>query len=1017
MNLPVNVRENLVIGKFCAHDKSSNLLLQMVACDKPGTNPCGEGGSYTGVLSSFSESCVDGSIEIRTTFSMSNELILYAAPITPDILRSAIRWVKKGEVENNDNQSHQLDVLFTEYVNALTQANIPNGTWEVLSEFIRDREWTGKLWGGEPVKFLSSVLTSGADENEKARLLRRYLVSNVCWQTKVAVFPTDSLHRFATLDMVVNDQVPENVPEEIKSKFHQFVKGLPVRECEGERIITSEILDPVLAINLVAPAIIDNDFLLSMKCSSASSQRFHASSTPHNAMNLLAIGLDQVVKNVFNGTDLYHLWVDENQTHGLLRVLQNLDRDTRDLKSDFIQILTGDGLLQDRVTTDTLDEFFDLGQPFNNQLRRFSDIYIHYWIIAMTTKFHAQLKEFVSHAPGLSNVVLGINLQKVSEMDLDSLLSMFPMKKLVKSESMVYSLEVVKATLELLLPEKETKTDPINGNVYENKECTAQENDFIRTLFFACLSKESFSSIANFASCRVPSSSVVEQQGPPSVEDASRTVRICLLIVSTISDFSHQLWRGGYFDSKTHKGSQCNKMSVESSYAMVLLSAIKHTYEYALMMGVNPVLGQDRPFTDQEAAEVRVVTDPNKWRFGERALKDPIIMFALDFFCQMMKHNRGAPEDKKKSEYKTYAAEMLDRSIRFDIPLDNLTVVNPDSDKTRIWLGQLSKGEKANLSMEINLSNANLAGVDLKPKVSLVEVIGNGEDPKYSTHRPCQHWKNFTSCKHLWNHLKQIKPSEDAAKSNANHDRTKNPVALPAPGDVQRKGVEELGERVRDEAVPAPQKNNTNENSIVEEGGSEPNSVPDNEDGLSTNNAKDNKESKIDAPTKPKPKVARLSVNKIFKTNILAVGKGIIGNLTTYPETVEELRPDQVNALAQGALEMLKCHSKLEHVKQQGKQRRLSATEQNGKNPYILDQAACNDRDGTIDLDENPRNSNDYERTSADDEELSQGYDPNWRAAYGKEEYLPDISNFHIDVTDPFIFEFTLKKQMNKMGR
>jgi hypothetical protein len=193
--------------------------------------------------------------------------------------------------------------------------------------------------------------------------------------------------------------------------------------------------------------------------------------------------------------------------------------------------------------------------------------------------------------------------------------------------------------------------------------------------------------------------------------------------------------------------------------------------------------------------------------------------------------------------------------------------------------------------------------------------------------------------------------------------------------------------------------------------------VPDNEDGLSTNNAKDNKESKIDAPTKPKPKVARLSVNKIFKTNILAVGKGIIGNLTTYPETVKELRPHQVNALAQGALEMLKCHSKLEHVKQQGKQRSLSATEQNGKNPFILDQAACNDRDGTIDLDENPRNSNDYERTSADDEELSQGYDPNWRAAYGKEEYLPDISNFHIDVTDPFIFEFTLKKQMNKMGR
>jgi hypothetical protein len=200
------------------------------------------------------------------------------------------------------------------------------------------------------------------------------------------------------------------------------------------------------SINLVAPAIIDNDFLLSMKCSSASSQSFHASSTPHNAMNLLAIGLDQVVKNVCNGTDLYHLWVDENQTHGLLRLLQNLDRENIHLKSDFIQILTGDGLLQDGVTKYTLSEFFDPSEPVNHQLKRFSIIYIHYWICAITTKFHAQLKEFVSRAARLSHVVLGINLQKVSEMDLDSLLLMFPMKKLVNSERYVYSLEVVKAT-------------------------------------------------------------------------------------------------------------------------------------------------------------------------------------------------------------------------------------------------------------------------------------------------------------------------------------------------------------------------------------------------------------------------------------------------------------------------------------------------------------------------------------------------------------------------------------------
>jgi hypothetical protein len=92
---------------------------------------------------------------------------------------------------------------------------------------------------------------------------------------------------------------------------------------------------------------------------------------------------------------------------------------------------------------------------------------------------------------------------------------------------------------------------------------------------------------------------------------------------------------------------------------------------------------------------------------------------------------------------------MLDKSIRFDIPLHNLTVVNTFKDKTMIWLGELSKGGKRTFSMEINLNSRNLAGVDLNANVSLVEVIGNGEDPEYLTHRPFQHWKNFTSCKHL----------------------------------------------------------------------------------------------------------------------------------------------------------------------------------------------------------------------------------------------------------------------------
>jgi hypothetical protein len=186
---------------------------------------------------------------------------------------------------------------------------------------------------------------------------------------------------------------------------------------------------------------------------------------------------------------------------------------------------------------------------------------------------------------------------------------------------------------------------------------------------------------------------------------------------------------------------------------------------------------------------------------------------------------------------------------------------------------------------------------------------------------------------------------------------------------------------------------------------------------LCTKNEKDNKESKIDADTKSKTNSSRFLVNELFKTSILKVGKEIFGDATTLPATVNKLPPEDVNALAQGALKMLQYHAVHQQGKQQGKQQRGSSTEQNGKNNYLLLEADCNEKDGTSNLDDHPCNSNDYESTSADDEEVNQSYDFNWRAVYGKKEYLPDIFNFHIDVTDPFIFECTLTKQINKLGR
>jgi hypothetical protein len=202
--MPTNMRVQLNLSKLVPVDNDDalkqNAMWNMVNCYDPMDSPVL--GSFSGVLASFQEGTSNVSTNLLPVYGLMDGLNLVAIPADKATIGNALKWLCGDDVSIDERSS--LQELCSQFLHHLNEMDIPNGSVDRLTEFIQRRTWDeNHLWGGTMAEFWKMV-TAAEDEREKWRILRVFIDSNMSWQTRLAFFAIDALHRGAVANMAFN---------------------------------------------------------------------------------------------------------------------------------------------------------------------------------------------------------------------------------------------------------------------------------------------------------------------------------------------------------------------------------------------------------------------------------------------------------------------------------------------------------------------------------------------------------------------------------------------------------------------------------------------------------------------------------------------------------------------------------------------------------------------------------------------------------------------------------------------
>ena len=737
MNMDVNIRSTVIPAKLSGSNPRDNLLLAVMngtAIETlPGRNPLVESGTFEGVLSSFSPT-IDDKWIIKPTSEPVDEgagTALYATPATPKILKKAIKWLTLPETSSTKTASscESVQELFANFMAFLTAANIHGKKLADLIDFIKSRKWEGDLWCGPSDAFISDL--AKFECTEQRRLCVRYIVFNMSHQTRIAIFPVDSLHRIAAIDMLVNGIAPNYIVGETAEIFKTFVDSIQTVIVDEHHLLYSLKFDMMLKMNLYRPEKLYQQFGLYMLTKSAESQMFHDKSTPHTVMNLLDICMRRVLTPIYESAKTpWPLYINKDFKHGLRRLCDHAHEFNQDISEglqDFYTILKTDNLLHGDIngkeTYPEIEKLFRSDKPqgkpdtdFHYKLHICFDVYIHLWIFEFTKSLHESITALYEGFVCLNDLVPDILIRQISEMNVADFQKFWPKKTI--NQHHIFSLAFMKDGLDRMLPGKQ---DPFRNRTVGCLNTSTI--DFLFTLTLASLSPDCYSCINIFAATK--HAPTVRQIAAGTPEQASRMIRICLLLVRTISDTSYDYWHQTYFSrSIVPTTIWCNKMQKSGVMVMLLMSAVKHTYEFAIYIGVNPS-ENTFIFTEQQLESMWKIGESSKWHIVRRVLADPVLLFAIDFYQSIIRGEKMIEKVKNEEanlvNYRLTVAQFLDASINADLSTTDVTVLKPKKEEknnkdAKIWLGDISYGERDTLAMEA-----------LDPNLSLVEVLGHGD--------------------------------------------------------------------------------------------------------------------------------------------------------------------------------------------------------------------------------------------------------------------------------------------------
>ena len=790
---PVNKRFGISCQKVFPHanaiERKANLLWQLTDAENVEDSPVS--GNYAFLLTSFVEGdTAPGGIRLHLALKQSHGGNLHAVKASKEVIEKALKWLTR-----KDHSCESVAEGGETFLKELVEASPTNGPLATLKKFIRDRDWEGRLWGGEKEKFLELVSESNQwTEHDKWMACRNYISYNMAWQTHLLVLPVDGLHRGFTCDTAFSGIPPPQASDELKERIQAFGRDLRctssnppklgrARHGPGEH--GQSHIDTIITINLRVPENVDDSLAIKMTAVSGRLQQGVGEQTDHNMHNTLGslvrffpVYLDRC-QSRFKQT-LFLL--QEDGMHGLERVTRGLSE-----RDEFVEVLFNDGLFESRNEANAaLDQQLkskknQKDNPADSwptrQSQRFyllAEWYIEFWIRAFTKALHLVLQAVCEEKRGMVDIDLESSLRACSEMKLEEFRGIWQHESnnsgAKESKNLNVDSDDPPWTPELVAllrgaSKHGSDYDPITGDPYRRKwretkrpkprgqtkkkwECHSPHMlDFLWLFFCAHLSPECNAAVLSFAS-GPPDCSRYEQAsvGRCSREVSKRSFRCLMLTISAASQASANFWRHSYF-KRSRKNENHRASHVGSNYQALLarVSAVRHSCRFFADVGLAPV------FTEAEArARDDILRNLRNCPFEGSILarhieSDWLVLYTVAFIDHVNAHEeerRGEMHYQRKKlskgfddtkPYVKFLTPIVDASIQLDWEQGSGTLT-VDSSK-RVGSDHDWLGDK---SVGGGGELSALPDQDkshLKHGLSLVEVLGS-DDPKVRpTHR------------------------------------------------------------------------------------------------------------------------------------------------------------------------------------------------------------------------------------------------------------------------------------------
>jgi hypothetical protein len=748
--MPINMRVQLNLSKLVPVDTDDaldqNALWKMVNCYDPMHSPVS--GIFSGVLASFQEGGSSVNTNLSPVYGSMDGLNLVAIPADRATIGNALKWLGGDDVIIDETSSVQ--ELCIKFLHLLNEMDIPNGSIDRLTDFIRRRTWDEtRLWGGSMAEFWE-IVTSTEDEKEKWRILRVFIDSNMSWQTRVAFFAIDALHRAAVGNMAFNGLYIPGSDLKLREAVTAYVKKLvPVDESHPYLSIGTEggklhSIECSVKLWYCVPSIMEDDFLIRMQHTSTSIQGSQGKLTGHTIIHLLGCFLGYFHRTVTSKV-LKYLYYPGDSSKGIEATLCGVPKDHEGtFKSAFREILIKDGLCDS-------DSWEDMAKRIEAYKKKFhwkdeavlSSVYIDIWLEKFTKVAYETLKDLIPKFPEFTKIDDSLKLRLIPEMSLAQFQRMFqhhvssgyPKEGSLESFRLDAHQLPIKDPMVLSVFKHREKMDIYRGDPYKKPtggmmllggkvgNFPPSLVEFVWLLMYAHFSEDSFNSIVKLT--QSPSTPQVTTTNDRARNLARRYLRCVIFTISASQLYSAKYWQHGYFPRDTSAGGVLvNKMNKNTQMFFLTMSAILHTCSFFQRIGINPKLPKmTEPIHDWVLK--------NEFEEYEKIVQDPVVMYTF-FFCYQV-YMQDNPGRQQKTWTKEDSCRVLDVSVRSSTGAKEITTLRKEwrahQDE---WIGNYTVGKSSTLSMSPD--PAILKELSAR-KGYLLEVLG---DDRYSQPEPTE---------------------------------------------------------------------------------------------------------------------------------------------------------------------------------------------------------------------------------------------------------------------------------------